>query len=66
MIRSTQKTPTFTTATACNRALTGVGATMAEGSHECTGTIAALPMPSKKRKNITVSIVSEHDPARMP
>ena len=32
--RTTQKTPTFTTATACSRADTGVGATMAPGSHE--------------------------------
>jgi len=27
-----EKTPTFTTATACNKALTGVGATIAAGS----------------------------------
>ena len=32
--RRTLKTPTLTTATACSRALTGVGATMAAGSHE--------------------------------
>ena len=30
---STVKTPALTTATACNRALTGVGATIALGNH---------------------------------
>ena len=38
-------TPAFTTATACNKADTGVGATIAEGSHLWNGINAALPMP---------------------
>ena len=40
------KTPAFTTATACNSALTGVGATIAAGSQKCSGITAALPMPN--------------------
>ncbi|AHX08282.1 hypothetical protein ECHSTV_0770 [Ehrlichia chaffeensis str. Saint Vincent] len=38
-------TPDFTTATACNNALTGVGATMACGNHKCVGINAAFPIP---------------------
>lgn len=40
--------PDFTTATACKRAVTGVGATPASGSQEFSGQIAALtPNPKK-------------------
>jgi hypothetical protein len=46
--------PAFTTATACNKAETGAGATMACGSQPCNGTMAALtPTPAISRKNIT-------------
>ena len=44
-------TPALTTATACNNALTGVGATIAVGSQEWIGIQAALANPSKKQKN---------------
>ena len=40
------KTPALTTATACNSALTGVGATIAAGSQKCSGITAALPIPN--------------------
>ena len=39
------KTPAFTTATACKRADTGVGATMAAGNHLWIGINAAFPIP---------------------
>ena len=45
-IRQTENTPAFTTATACSRAETGVGATMAEGSQLCSGMMAALASPA--------------------
>ena len=49
------KTPALTTATACSRALTGVGATIAIGSQPCSGMIAALtPKPIMKQTNSTV------------
>ena len=41
----TVNTPAFTTATACKRAETGVGATMAAGSHLWKGMRAAFPVP---------------------
>ena len=46
------KTPLFTTATACKRALTGVGATIAAGSQLWKGIIPALEIPNI---NIVVS-----------
>ena len=42
-------TPTFTTATACNKAETGVGATIAAGNQECSGMIAALATPKMNK-----------------
>ena len=45
------KTPAFTTATACNKAETGVGATIAAGSQKWNGTKAALPIPKQKSTN---------------
>jgi hypothetical protein len=52
MMRTMPKAPALTTATACSRALTGAGATMAAGSQPCSGTMAALtpspPMSSTK------------------
>jgi hypothetical protein len=51
-MRTMPKAPALTTATACSRALTGAGATMAAGSQPCSGTSAALtpspPMSSTK------------------
>ena len=49
-MRETEKTPALTTATACSRAETGVGATMAEGSQLCSGMMAALARPNRNRK----------------
>ena len=44
-------TPALTTATACRRALTGVGAAMAVGSQLCKGMMEAFtPTPAIKRK----------------
>ena len=51
MTLTTVNTPALTTATACNSALTGVGATMAAGSQRCIGISAALPMPYMYRMN---------------
>ena len=57
--REMQNTPTFTTATACSRALTGVGATMAEGSQLWNGMMAALAKPKMNRT------VGHGDPERV-
>src|SRR3972149_11069728 len=54
----TVKTPTFTTATACKRALTGVGATIAAGSHEWKGIIAAFAIPAMNNIKVIVRKVS--------
>jgi hypothetical protein len=45
--RTVANTPAFTTATACKRALTGVGATMAAGSQLCRGMTAFLAKPNR-------------------
>ena len=58
--------PALTTATACNNALIGVGATIAEGNHLCAGIIATLLTPSKNSNNKIVQFVSETLPANMP
>ena len=52
-----ENTPAFTTATACNNADTGVGATMAAGNHLWKGINAAFPIPkaNKANKNGTYS-----------
>ncbi len=56
--RRQQKTPVFTTATAWSRALTGVGAIIADGSHSWKGIIAALvPKPIINAVKIIVRIV---------
>ena len=48
--RRIPNTPVFTTATACRSPLTGVGATIALGSHPWRGTSAAFtPSPKKSR-----------------
>ena len=54
-IRHMAKTPIFTTATACSRALTGVGATIAAGSHEWTGITPLLAMPAMNSRNVSVT-----------
>ena len=60
------KTPAFTTATACSKALTGVGATIAAGNHLCTGMTAAFPMPNTKSASNKPISGSFNLPARMP
>ena len=59
---TTEKTPALTTATAWRSAETGVGATIAAGSHLCIGISAALPMPNMYMKKRTPSI----GPVRRP
>ena len=44
------KTPAFTTATAWRSPLTGVGATMAEGSQPWSGTMAAFTAKPARRR----------------
>ena len=52
------KAPALTTATACSKALTGAGATMAMGSHPCSGTNAAFtPNPAINKTNARVKLV---------
>ena len=52
MVRSTAYAPALTTATACSRAVTGVGATEAEGSQAYMGNTAALvPKPMNASRN---------------
>ena len=47
------KAPDFTTATAWSSAVTGVGATLALGSHPWNGKIAAFtPNPQNANKNM--------------
>jgi hypothetical protein len=54
------KTPAFTTATACSRALTGVGATMAAGSQAWRGMTADFTAtPVTNRANRTASVVPD-------
>ena len=49
----TAKAPALTTATACSRAVTGVGATLAAGSQSWKGKMAALtPKPRKPSTNM--------------
>ena len=59
-------TPTLTTATACRSAETGVGATIAAGSHRWNGITAAFPAPKTNRINNTLSTPFDAVPARMP
>ena len=52
-MRITANTPALTTATACSRAVTGVGATPAVGSQLWKGNTAAFtPKPKKPSTNI--------------
>src|SRR3989339_134879 len=66
MTREMQNTPAFTTATACRRALTGVGATIAEGSQLCKGMIAALAKPATKRIYVTVTQILSEPAGNIP
>ena len=51
-MRSTAYTPALTTATACSRAVTGVGAAQARGSQALSGNTAAFtPKPKKVARN---------------
>ena len=47
--RTMPKTPALTTATACSSALTGVGATIADGSQLCSGMTAAFTLTPRAR-----------------
>ena len=49
MTRVVQNTPTVTTATACSRAETGVGATIAPGSQLWKGMMPFLAKPSRQQ-----------------
>ena len=60
------KTPALTTATACNKALTGVGATMAAGSHRWKGINAAFPIPNTNSANKMPTTGPDALPERMP
>jgi len=52
MTRAMPNAPDLTTATAWSSPETGVGATIASASHECSGISAALtPKPAMSRKN---------------
>ena len=57
--RTMENTPTLTTATACSRAETGVGATMAAGSQEWKGMMPALAKPNTSMTRSTVMAVTE-------
>ena len=49
-----RKIPAVTIVAACNKALTGVGPSIASGSHVCKPNCADLPMaPINKKKHIT-------------
>ena len=66
MTLTTLNAPAFTTATACSNALTGVGATMAAGSHRWEGMRATFPMPNTYNMRSTPTIGPVSLPARMP
>jgi len=67
MKRTNPKAPALTTATAWSRALTGVGATIAVGSHPWSGITAAFtPQPSTNSTKIVRRAASEPFPARKP
>ena len=63
---STANTPALTTATACSRALTGVGATIAAGSQRWKGMTAAFPIPNTKSRSRAPVTAGPAWPARMP
>ena len=48
---ATKKTPAATIVAACIKALTGVGPSIASGSHMWKGICALLPIAPKKRRN---------------
>ena len=63
-LRVTAKAPLLTTATACSRPETGVGATIAVGSHAWNGTTAALtPKPATSSANATRPSVGSARPS---
>ena len=60
------KTPALTTATACNSALTGVGATIALGSHLWNGIKAALPIPKANKASNKPVVIESAFPDKIP
>ena len=64
--RMMQNTPTFTTATACSSAETGVGATIAFGSQEWKGMTPALAKPKVNNSSKTSASQPLTLPARKP
>ena len=65
-IRRMEKTPTLTTATPCRKLLTGVGATIAAGSHPCSGMTAALANPKTSSTSSSDTVDASAFPARIP
>ena len=59
-------TPALTTATACSKALTGVGATIAAGNQRWNGIRAALPIPKTNRAYSTPITNGDAVPAKIP
>ena len=53
-------------ATACSRAETGVGATIAAGSQRWKGISAALPMPNMNNASSTATVPGERSAGRTP
>ena len=61
--RATMYTPAFTMVAAWIRALTGVGPSMASGSHTCSGNWALLPTaPTKSSRQIQVMVPDATSP----
>jgi hypothetical protein len=57
-MRATRKTPAVTMVAAWISAETGVGPSIASGSHVCSGTCADLPIaPMNSSRQMTVSAV---------
>ena len=66
MTRAVANTPTLTTATACSRALTGVGATMAPGSQWWSGMMPFLAKPRMQQAYRTVTSPRCRSAGRIP
>src|SRR5687767_1785337 len=59
--RTSRKGPALTIVAACISAETGVGASIANGSHTCSGTWADLPIaPTRSNSGITVVAGTAH------
>ena len=60
--RATRNTPATTIVAACIRALTGVGPSIASGSHTCSGNCADLPIAPRKMSSAETVSVPESMP----